>query len=181
MLCLSGQGSVAGWEELRKLIADGATVRYHGDFDWPGIQITSRAYAGGGEMWRMGKVDYVSAVAQAGERVALEGKPLPTPWDLRLRSAMTSADTAIHEEAVAGLLPADIGSCLLLGVGGVLFATGDSGTAASGLILVVLMALFATVREWLNRRMTVAAADELGAWPIESTKAAAVPYCRFGS
>ena len=56
-------------------------------------------------MWRMGKVDYVSAVAQAGERVALEGKPLPTPWDLRLRSAMTSADPAVHEEAVAGLLP----------------------------------------------------------------------------
>lgn len=72
------EGSVAGREVLRKLIADGATVRYHGDFDWPGIQITSRAYAGGGEMWRMGKVDYVSAVAQAGERVALEGKPLPT-------------------------------------------------------------------------------------------------------
>ena len=78
-------------------------------------------------MWRMGKVDYVSAVAQAGERVALEGMPLPTPWDLRLRSAMTSANTAVHEEAVARLLPADIGSCLLLGVGGVLFATGDSG------------------------------------------------------
>jgi len=80
-----------------------------------------------------------------------------------------------------GCCRADIGSCVPLGVGGVLFATGDSGTAASGFILVVLMALFATVREWLNGRMTVAAADELGAWPIESTQAAAVPYCRFGS
>ncbi|WP_426516755.1 TIGR02679 family protein [Diaminobutyricibacter sp. McL0618] len=108
MLCLSGQGSAAGWEVLRKLIADGATVRYHGDFDWPGIQIAGRVHAAGGAMWRMGAADYVAALDQAGERIALEGKALPTPWDLRLRSAMTSADTAIHEEAIAGPLLADM-------------------------------------------------------------------------
>ena len=108
MLCLSGQGSAAGWEVLRWLIRDGATVRYHGDFDWPGIRIATRVITAGALPWRMGAGDYSAAVSEVSEQVPLEGHPAATPWDPALESVMKASNVILHEEAVVATLIGDM-------------------------------------------------------------------------
>jgi len=108
VLCLSGQGSAAAWEVLHRLIGEGATVRYHGDFDWPGVKIATRVFAARALPWRMGAEDYRAAIAQVSEQIPLEGSPEVTPWDSALKSAMTGANVILHEEAVVSALIQDM-------------------------------------------------------------------------
>lgn len=107
VLCLSGQGSAAGWQVLRSLIRAGVKVRYHGDFDWPGILIASRVLSSGGEPWRMGVDDYVIA-ASAGAFEPLEGARRATSWDEQLSGVMERTNAAVHEEAVVDILIGDL-------------------------------------------------------------------------
>lgn len=44
----------------------------------------------------------------AGRRLALTGRAEATPWDTALAAAMASANVAVHEEALAAQLPADM-------------------------------------------------------------------------
>ena len=111
LVCLSGQGSAAGWQVLRSLIRGGVTVRYHGDFDWPGILIAGRVLAAGGVPWRMGADDYAAAAA-ASLYEPLEGARRPTPWDEQLFRVMEQTNAAVHEEAVVELLLGDLLSLL---------------------------------------------------------------------
>jgi hypothetical protein len=107
LVCLSGQGSAAGWQVLRGLIRSGVTVRYHGDFDWPGVLITSRVLTAGGVPWRMGAADYTAA-ATAGLFEPLDGARRPTPWDEQLSRVMERTNAAVHEEAVVNILLGDL-------------------------------------------------------------------------
>ncbi|GIF04601.1 TIGR02679 family protein [Actinoplanes siamensis] len=102
LLCLSGNPASAGTQLLRRLIAAGNPVRYHGDFDWPGVAIAGRVLEQGAIPWRMSADDYTSAVAEldAAHAVALAGRPVPTPWDPGLATAMSAHGLAIHEEFV---------------------------------------------------------------------------------
>lgn len=107
LLCLSGHGSAAGWQLLRSLIRSGVQVRYHGDFDWPGILIASRVLSAGGVPWRMRAGDYVTA-AGSGQFEPLEGARRATPWDKQLSRVMERTNAAVHEEAVVDILIGDL-------------------------------------------------------------------------
>jgi uncharacterized protein (TIGR02679 family) len=106
MICTSGNPTSAPSLLIRRLIAAGAEVRHHGDFDPDGVAITGRLHAAGVAPWRMTAVDYVEALAAA-DRAGVElreitGPVPPTPWDPELQRAMTHA---VDEERVMdGLL-----------------------------------------------------------------------------
>jgi uncharacterized protein (TIGR02679 family) len=103
--CMSGNPAAAGIALLRQ-----SMIRYHGDFDWPGIAIAGRIFGLGAQPWRFGRVDYVAAIRRlpADNRLGLTGRAQATPWDEGLHTAMTAADVAIHEEAVIDQLLADL-------------------------------------------------------------------------
>ena len=95
---------------LRRLVDAGVTVRYHGDFDWPGVAIAARMFAGGLMPWRMGADDYRDAVAALSPdaRLALTGSPNPTPWDPALEDTMRRRNSAVHEEMLLSTLLTDL-------------------------------------------------------------------------
>ena len=105
VICTSGNPSAAGSLLLSRL-----QVRYHGDFDWPGIGIARRILATGALPWRFCQADYLHALDRipADTRLPLTGKPEDTPWDQQLRTAMERADTAVHEEAIIDRLLDDL-------------------------------------------------------------------------
>ncbi len=110
LVCTDGMPSAAQRTLLTRLVAAGARLRYHGDFDWPGIRIANaviRQFAA--TPWRMGAADYRRAVDVAAvERHRLAGLPVAATWDAALQGAMTDADIAIAEEAVADELLEDL-------------------------------------------------------------------------
>jgi uncharacterized protein (TIGR02679 family) len=56
-VCTSGQPALVVLDVLAAL--RGAELRYHGDFDWPGIAIAHRLIATAGvQPWRMTAADY---------------------------------------------------------------------------------------------------------------------------
>ena len=103
--CLSGNPAAAGIALLAR-----STVRYHGDFDWPGIAIARRIFGLGAQPWRFGRSDYAAGVERLppDSRLGLTGRTQATPWDENLRAAMTEADVAVHEEAIIDQLLADL-------------------------------------------------------------------------
>jgi uncharacterized protein (TIGR02679 family) len=103
--CLSGNPAAAGMALLERTV-----VRYHGDFDWPGIAIARRIFDRGAQPWRLWRDDYLQAVDHlpAVSRLGLSGRAEATPWDEGLGAAMAAADVAVHEEAIVGLLLADL-------------------------------------------------------------------------
>jgi uncharacterized protein (TIGR02679 family) len=105
VICPSGNPAAAG-----SLLLDRVTVRYHGDFDWPGIAIARRIITRGGTPWRLRHDDYLEATARlpADHLLALTGRAEPTPWDARLQTVMIATDVAVHEEAIVDLLLADL-------------------------------------------------------------------------
>nr|WP_265333839.1 DUF2399 domain-containing protein [Nocardioides sp. Kera G14] len=110
LLCTSGNPSTAGWLLLRRLIADGMPVRYHGDFDWPGVAIAGRVLAAGAAPWRMAAEDYSAAVSglPSDARLALSGTPVGTAWDTRLAVEMERRGVAVHEELILATLLDDL-------------------------------------------------------------------------
>jgi uncharacterized protein (TIGR02679 family) len=103
--CLSGNPAAAGIALLTR-----AAVRYHGDFDWPGIAIARRVFDRGARPWRFGHADYLAAIERlpADGRLGLTGRAEVTPWDDELSAAMAAADIAVHEEAIMDQLLADL-------------------------------------------------------------------------
>ncbi len=92
---------------LRQVTALGAELRYHGDFDWPGLAIGNfvmRSFAAA--PWRFGAADY-SAAASGLER-ELSGRRVEASWDPALAGAMAQRGAAVHEEAVVETLLADL-------------------------------------------------------------------------
>ena len=78
--CTSGNPAAAGMLLLAR-----SAVRYHGDFDWPGIAIARRVIERGARPWRLGHADYRDAVAACPPAAAaLTGRAEPTPWDEEL-------------------------------------------------------------------------------------------------
>jgi uncharacterized protein (TIGR02679 family) len=108
LACTSGNPAAAG-----SLLLARAVVRYHGDFDWPGIVIARRIIGQGAQPWRLGCADYREAVEHlpTGRRLMLTGRAEATPWDFELRPAMTAVNVAVHEEAIVHLLLADLTGC----------------------------------------------------------------------
>ena len=109
LVCTDGMPAAAQRVLLQQLVAAGARLRCHGDFDWPGLRIANqvRAVCGGHphwRPWRFSAADYQHA-CQAGAGRPLAGAPAQADWDSTLTDAMASAGQAIDEEALAdGLL-----------------------------------------------------------------------------
>jgi uncharacterized protein (TIGR02679 family) len=100
VVCTSGRPTLVVLDVLDALA--GAELRYHGDFDWPGIAIANRLVADAGvRPWRMRSADYESA---AGPGLPLIGDPVEPVWDAELGAAMRHHGVAVHEEAVLPVL-----------------------------------------------------------------------------
>jgi uncharacterized protein (TIGR02679 family) len=113
VVCTAGNPTVVVTALLSRLVSDGAALRYHGDFDWPGVAIANRVIGvSGATAWRMGAADYEDALAAAGtsvvELLPLEGRPAAAIWDAELTASMERAGVAVHEEAVLDVLVADL-------------------------------------------------------------------------
>ena len=107
LLCTDGMPSASQRTLLRQLLQAGATLHYHGDFDWPGIRIGNWMVRSlGATPWRFGVADY--SVLRTGSRRKLEGQPVAALWDSALTAAMTRTGLALEEEAVLDLLLRDL-------------------------------------------------------------------------
>jgi uncharacterized protein (TIGR02679 family) len=106
IMCLEGQPRTAAHLLLIRLVAAGARLVYHGDFDWAGIHIGNlvmRRYRAA--PWRFSSEDY--RVARGGTE--LLGAPVAAIWDPKLEAAMIETGRAVHEEQVVDMLLTDLG------------------------------------------------------------------------
>ncbi|PNE38510.1 TIGR02679 family protein [Streptomyces noursei] len=108
LICAEGRPSTAFHRLARLIVEAGGTLLYHGDFDWPGIEMTNQLrdrYQA--KPWRMGVGDYLSGVRADSDHVQLSGKRQDTCWEPELAEAMARENRAVYEEAVTDTLLAD--------------------------------------------------------------------------
>ena len=86
-------------------------LRYHGDFDWPGLRIANHVMrTWEARPWRFMAGDYEAAATDAPHaRHDLDGAGATASWDDALAPAMRRHGVAIAEEAVAASLLEDLG------------------------------------------------------------------------
>ncbi|MFE3263598.1 TIGR02679 family protein [Streptomyces sp. NPDC059215] len=108
LVCTSGWPNSAAIHLLRLLAKQGATLRYHGDFDGEGIRIAAYVLdKTPAHAWRMATADYRAAVARL-PHGPQPGRLTEAPWDPKLTQAMADRGIAVVEELVADLLLADL-------------------------------------------------------------------------
>ncbi|MET8629059.1 TIGR02679 family protein [Kitasatospora sp. NPDC004669] len=108
LVCTSGWPNTAVIHLLRRLADDGASLRYHGDFDGEGIRIAAHVLAKTGAVpWRMAAADY-RAVAPRVPSGPDPGRLTAAPWDRALVDSMAELRTTVVEEVVADLLLDDL-------------------------------------------------------------------------
>lgn len=104
LLCTNGNATTAPTEAIAALAATGAKLRYHGDFDVPGLVMTGRAVDLGCVPFRMTAGAYLAALGAAtedGVELPLDaGQVPPTPWDAELARAFEGHRLVVHEERV---------------------------------------------------------------------------------
>ncbi|MGI5157547.1 TIGR02679 family protein [Microbispora sp. CA-102843] len=115
LVCTEGRPSAAFHRLAAIAVRGGARLRYHGDFDWPGVDMANAvARRHGAEPWRMTAADYLAGLANLGdlpegdEHLRLTERPVPTPWDPALADAMREHGIAVYEEGVADSLLVDL-------------------------------------------------------------------------
>lgn len=111
LVCTDGRPVVAVSCLIEHAARQGCTLRYHGDFDWPGVEMATevlRRYHA--EPWRLGASDYRSAVAAGAGAKTLKGRPADTPWDPDLSTAMSAAGLMVEEEALVDELLEELGT-----------------------------------------------------------------------
>jgi uncharacterized protein (TIGR02679 family) len=110
LICTEGRPSTAFHRLAAAVVAGGGELRYHGDFDWPGVSIAASVMARHGAVpWRFGAADYLAAVRACGsEHVALSGAAQETPWDPELAALMAKTGRVVYEESVVAALLADL-------------------------------------------------------------------------
>jgi len=113
LVCTQGQPAVVVKALLRRLAEGGSELRYHGDFDWPGITIANLLVDGYQcRPWWFGAADYLDALARLAPIVAelpvLNGLRVESNWDTQLTTEMATAGRAVHEELLLEGLIADL-------------------------------------------------------------------------
>lgn len=99
LICGMGRPTTVVLRLLQQMRDEQIPMRYHGDFDWPGIAITNQLLdAVGAVPWRMAATDYLAGVARMPAGQPLSGAAVPTPWDRELAAAMQDTGVAVHEE-----------------------------------------------------------------------------------
>ncbi|MGW4029353.1 TIGR02679 family protein [Streptomyces sp. NPDC004838] len=109
LVCLQGQPSAAALTLVRRLHEQGATLHYHGDFDWGGLRIAAalRRHVPW-RPWRYTAADYRAAVLAGDGGPSLTGRPAEAPWDPDLPPALMELGVRVEEESVLGTLLADL-------------------------------------------------------------------------
>ncbi len=104
VLCTNGNPTTAPSLTIAQLRSCGAQLRYHGDFDAPGLAMTGRARDAGCQPFRMSAADYLDALANAsaaGVELPRDSAAAPTtPWDPALAIAFDEHRAVVHEERV---------------------------------------------------------------------------------
>ena len=109
LICTEGQPSTAFHRLAAAITNASGTLRYHGDFDWPGIAIANSVIRRhNATPWRLSAPDYQAAIREDADHVELSGPPQPTRWDPALADAMIATGRAVYEESVAAPLIADL-------------------------------------------------------------------------
>jgi uncharacterized protein (TIGR02679 family) len=109
LLCTEGRPSAAFHQLADTVVAGSGQLRYHGDFDWPGLAIASAVMRRhGASTWRMSAADYLAGVRADAEHVRLTGTPQPTPWDPELSEVMAATGRVLYEENVTDALIGDL-------------------------------------------------------------------------
>lgn len=110
LVCTDGMPAAAQRVLLDQLAAAGAYLRYHGDYDWPGISIGNfvmRTWQA--QPWRFGAAEYRAAADQTPQRSPDLGTAgVEAIWDAALSSTMQYHGMAIAEEAVVAHLLDDL-------------------------------------------------------------------------
>lgn len=108
LVCTHGQPGAAVMVLLRALVATGARLVHHGDFDWGGLRIGNVLRARLPiEPWRFDTAAYEHAVART-PGPPLRGPEAAASWDPRLAAAMHRVGRAVEEESVIDDLLADL-------------------------------------------------------------------------
>lgn len=110
LACTEGMPAAAQRTLLSQLAQAGARLRYHGDFDWPGLRIANHVMRiWGAQAWRYSALDYEAAALGASHsRRDLAVAHVAASWDSALAPAMRHHGLAIAEEAVAVSLLEDL-------------------------------------------------------------------------
>lgn len=96
MVCTMGRPNLVVMEVLERLVAQGARLFYHGDFDWAGLAMANACQERfGAEPWLMSTADYLAGHGSQ----PLKGIPVDATWDADLSAAMRHRGVAVHEEA----------------------------------------------------------------------------------
>ncbi len=102
VISTNGNPTTAPFEAITALRNSDARLRYHGDFDSPGLAIATRACEMGCAPFQMSAVAYSDALAVAdSEGVVLpsdSGSVPETPWDPDLAVAFARRRLVVHEE-----------------------------------------------------------------------------------
>jgi uncharacterized protein (TIGR02679 family) len=100
LICTEGRPHRAADKLIDMLIAAGADVKAHNDFDWDGLAINRALQERGVQPWRMSAPDLLASSAgrTSEELPVLTGSPVQTPWDPRLSDALTTLGREVHEE-----------------------------------------------------------------------------------
>lgn len=102
VVCVDGYLGAAQRTILKQLKVSGANLRYHGDYDWPGIAIANNVIAKYDAVpWHFSAADYAAAISPPQLAAPLSGRPVLASWDADLTAAMTEAGIKIEEEAIA--------------------------------------------------------------------------------
>jgi uncharacterized protein (TIGR02679 family) len=113
MVCTDGMPAAAQRCLLSQLTSAGARLRYHGDFDWPGLRIGNHVMREhGAQPWRFRAEDYEVALRAASAIAApLSGKVVGAVWDPALTKVMQHHRVSLAEEGLAASLLVDLGDC----------------------------------------------------------------------
>ncbi|WP_010097926.1 TIGR02679 family protein [Burkholderia ubonensis] len=111
LVCTDGMPAAAQRTLLTQLVRAGAHLMYHGDFDWPGVQIGNQVMGTWhANPWRFAARDYEAAAANPPPvRHELSSASVSASWDATLATVMQRHGIAIAEEAVAAALLEDLG------------------------------------------------------------------------
>ena len=110
LVCVEGRPSVAANLLLQELRNTGSELRYHGDFDWPGLAIAAPIIAIGAVPWRYGGADYRDGLTlnSRPKRLPAPAGKVLTPWDDTLAQTMHDHLMAVEEETVLDRLLVDL-------------------------------------------------------------------------
>ena len=105
LICTDGQPKTAATLLLTQLASAGFRLTYHGDFDWPGIQICNLVMQRhGAAPWRFDARHYSARTG----KIDLKGLAVVASWDADLTPQMLRTGKAIHEEQVLDELLTDL-------------------------------------------------------------------------